>query len=342
MTAFIAAAAVLTLGVLAFLLRPLYLARLAAGGFKNNRRTLAAVALALPLAAASMYALIGNPAALDPASATASASADPQIEKMVTSLAAKLESDPSDTKGWVMLARSYKVLGRMREAEAAYDKASDAISGDAQELANYADVAASNAGGRFAGKPAQLVERALRADPKNVMALWLAGAAALDAGDSTDGLRIWNKLLALLPPDSDDARELRGQIAQAGGTVIEPTVKPQAAGRSVSGRVEIAAGLGASPDDVVFIIARAPGQRMPSAVLRTTVSQLPKQFTLDDSLAMSPDSRISALRDVEVEARVSKSGEPIAKPGDLVSDMHKADVGASGIVLRIARVKAAS
>lgn len=340
MTAFIAAATALTLGVLAFLLRPLYLPRLAQGGFTQNRRTLAVVALALPLAAAALYALIGNPSALDPASAAASA--DPQVEKMVASLAEKLERDPSDTKGWVMLARSYKVMGRMREAEAAYDKASDAIAGDAQELANYADVAASNAGGRFAGKPALLIEKALRANPQNTMAMWLAGAAALDAGDTKGGIAVWQKLLAQLPPESDDARELRGQIAQAGGTVAEPPVQPQASGRAVSGRVEIAAGLAASPDDVVFIIARAPGQRIPSAVLRTTVSQLPKQFTLDDSLAMSPDLRISALRDVEVEARVSKSGEPIAKPGDLVSDVQKAEVGANGIVLKISRTKAAS
>jgi cytochrome c-type biogenesis protein CcmH len=233
-------------------------------------------------------------------------------------------------------------MGRTREAELAYDRAATAIEGDAQELASYADVVASNAGGHFPAKAVGLLEKALHADPQNPMALWLTGAAALEAGDAGRAVGVWQKLLALLPPESDDARELRAQIVQAGGTVAEPAAAaaaaPGAATRAVSGRVEIAPGLGAAPDDVVFIIARAPDQRMPAAVIRTTVAQLPREFRLDDSLAMSPQSRISGLREVLVEARVSKSGQPSAQPGDLVAETQKVEVGAGGVVLKIARV----
>jgi cytochrome c-type biogenesis protein CcmH len=172
----------------------------------------------------------------------------------------------------------------------------------------------------------------------------------------------------LLPPESDDARELRSQIVQAGGVAPEPagplaaalapraaapaaapaaataaaTAAPAAAavpGASVTGRLDIAPGLAAAPTDVVFIIARAPGQRIPAAVIRTTVAQLPRDFKLDDSLAMSPQARISMLRDVQVEARVSKSGDPAAQPGDLVSEPQTVAVGATGVALRISRVK---
>jgi cytochrome c-type biogenesis protein CcmH len=108
-------------------------------------------------------------------------------------------------------------MGRLAESERAYEKAGDFIDGDAQELANYADVAASNANGHFVGKPAQLIEKALHADPTNPMALWLAGSAAQDSGDTTGAMRIWERLLTLLPPDSDDARELKAMIERTRG-----------------------------------------------------------------------------------------------------------------------------
>jgi cytochrome c-type biogenesis protein CcmH len=338
MTAFTIAAALLALATLAIMLRPLAFSG-AALRDKPQRRTLVALGLLVPLVAGGLYLLLGNRAALDPHAA----GVDAQMEQMVTKLAARLKSDPSDTKGWVMLARSYKVMGRTSEAELAYDRAATAIEGDAQELASYADVVASNAGGHFPAKAVGLLEKALHADPQNPMALWLTGAAALEAGDAGRAVGVWKKLLALLPPESDDARELRAQIVQAGGTVAEPAAPaaaaaPGAATSAVSGRVEIAPGLGAAPDDVVFIIARAPDQRMPAAVIRTTVAQLPREFRLDDSLAMSPQSRISGLREVLVEARVSKSGQPSAQPGDLVAETQKVGVGASGLVLKIARV----
>lgn len=329
MTAFIAAAAALTLAVLAIVLWPLYRAR--------ARGTLVATMLALPLAAAALYGVLGNRDALEPAAAAGAM--DPQVEKMVATLAARLEREPADTTGWLMLGRSYKVMGRMREAESAYDRAADAIANDAQELASYADIATSNRGGHFAGKPAQILEKALKADPQNAMALWLAGAAAADIGDRTAAIRLWQKLLVALPPDSEDAREVRAQIAQAGGTVVEPPA-PQLSPRGVSGRVELAAGVMASPDDVVFVIARAPGQRMPVAVMRTTVASLPVAFRLDDSLAMSPAALISALDQVEVSARVSPAGQALA-PGaaDFAAQAQTVKVGADGIALKVVRVK---
>jgi cytochrome c-type biogenesis protein CcmH len=334
MNTFIAAAAVLTLATLAIALRPL----LANAFAPAQRRTFVSLLVVLPAAAVGLYAVLGERIALDPAHAAAQSAADPQVERMVAGLAARLEREPSDTKGWLMLARSYKAMGRLRDAEAAYDRAAPAIGGDAQELASYADVAASNAGGHFAGKPGQLIEQALRADPQNVMALWLAGAAALEGGDTRAGVAIWRKLLALLPPDSDDARELAGQIAQAGGTVLAVAAANPAA--AVSGRVELAAGLQAPPDATVFIVARIPGQRAPVAVVRTTVAQLPFAFTLDDSRAMNPELRISSLREVILDARVSKSGGTTAQPDDLVAEAQQAAIGATGAVLRISHTRA--
>jgi cytochrome c-type biogenesis protein CcmH len=333
MTAFIAAAAALSVLVLGLLLRPLIFKRQAA----MPRMTLAGVALAVPVAAAALYGVLGNANALNP---NAAPSADPQIAKMVAVLADKLEKNPGDKKGWVMLARSYKVMGRPIDAEKAYEKAGDFIDGDAQELANYADVVATNANGHFNDKATNLIEKALKADPNNAMALWLAGTAVYESGDKTRAVQIWQKLLAMLPPDSDDARDLRGAIEQAGGTVpAQQTAVAANPNASVTGTVELDPKLKAAPGDVVMVIARLPGQRMPLAVMRVPATSFPLPFTLDDSLAMSPQARISSATEVEVEARVSKSGQATVQQGDMLSPVQTVKVGAKGVSLRVDKLR---
>ena len=329
-------------------------------------RTVAIIALVLPLAAGGLYLLIGSPASLTPGAVSSS---DPaaDVEKMVASLAAKLEKEPDNLKGWAMLARSYKVMGRSIEAEKAFDKAASFIDSDAQMLANYADVAAANANGSFAGKPAMLIQKALKADPDNPMALWLAGTAALKSQDYDKALGFWEHLASMLPPASEDSQMLQGAIDEArakGGkssakaapaaraplVAAAPAATPAppapaapaaAGGPGVSGTVELDAALKskAAPGDTVMVIARVPGSRMPVAVLRQRAQDLPLKFTLDDSLAMSPQARISAAQEVEVEARISKTGMAKAEPGDLISAVQTVKVGSRGVALRVAQVR---
>lgn len=188
----------------------------------NPKRTLWAVALALPVMATGLYAVLGEPQALgvnpvDPMQqAAASGSAGgggpavtpDEVERMVAGLAAKLEKDPANVAGWNMLIRSYKALGRLEQAEQAYDRAAPYIGQDAQLLADYADISAANAGGQFTGKPERLIAQALRVDPKHPLALWLAGTAAFEKQDYPLALKQWEKLQAILPPDSEDAKTM--------------------------------------------------------------------------------------------------------------------------------------
>jgi len=308
---------------------------------QSPKRTLLAIGLLLPIAAAGVYLLIGNPAGLSPHGG-AQAATNQDLERMVAGLADKLQKDPGNLKGWAMLARSYKAMGRMAESETAFERAGAFIDGDAQALADYADVAASNAGGRFAGKPAQLIQKALKADPDHAMALWLAGTAALDGKDYGKAIAIWERLATLLPPDSEDARMLRVAIDEVRANTGNTAPVAQArAGDSVSGTVELAAALKgkAAPGDTVMVIARPVGARMPVAVLRVPASQLPLKFTLDDSLAMSPQARISAAGQVEVEARISRTGLAQSASGDLVSEVQTVKVGAADVALRVGRVR---
>jgi cytochrome c-type biogenesis protein CcmH len=319
----------------------------AAPALRAPRKTLAAIALLLPLAAAGLYFGIGNPASMNPAAAVASSAAPQDVERMVAGLAAKLEKEPGNLKGWAMLGRSYKVMGRPQEAERAYDRAGAFMDGDAQLLADYADVAAANAAGDFAGKPARLIARALQVDPQNPMALWLSGTAALNAGRYDKAIATWEGLMKLLQPGGDDARMLQSALDDArsrgGATAGAPPAAPAAmiARASVTGTVQVASALKSkiAPGDTVMVIARLPGSRMPVAVLRVRGAALPMVFTLDDSLAMSPESLISTAAEVQVEARISRSGLAKAEPGDLVSSPQTIKVGSRGVTLDVSHVR---
>lgn len=317
------------------------------------RKTMVAVGLVLPVLAVGLYVLLGNPTAmLEPSGSQHKVSAG-DMERLVAGLAQKLEKDPDNLQGWAMLARSYKMLGRNMEAELAFERAGAFLDNDAQLLAIYADLAATNANGNFAGKPTQLIQKALKVDPDNGMALWLAGTAAFRGQQHEAAIRIWERLMQQLDPASEDANMLRESIAAAYTALGKSAPKaavgkskaadsPAAtAGASVSGTVDLTPAVKgkAAPGDTVMVIARAPGSRMPVAVVRARVSDLPLAFTLDDSLAMSPQARISSATQVEVEARVSKTGMAQPEPGDLMSAVQTVKVGAKGITLQVNAVR---
>jgi cytochrome c-type biogenesis protein CcmH len=321
----------------------------AASTLRAPRKTVIAVALIVPMVAGAMYLLIGNPGSMGEAAGHQQVANAQELEKMVATLAQKLEKEPGNLKGWAMLARSYKVMGRNAEAERAFERAGSFIDDDAQMLATYADVVASNNGGSLAGKPAMLIQKALKAEPDNAMALWLSGTADLEAKNYAQALRTWERLATLLQPGSEDAQMLQGAIddvrartGQAPKAAPATLAKaPAAAGGNVSGTVELDPALKgkADPNDTVMVIARLPGTRMPLAAVRLRAAELPVKFMLDDSQSMNPKSPISAAAEVEVEARISKTGMAKAEPGDLVSAVQKVKVGTGGIALRVAQVR---
>jgi cytochrome c-type biogenesis protein CcmH len=135
---------------------------------------------------------------------------------------------------------------------------------------------------------------------------------------------------------ADDARQRAGLPPTAKST--EPAPSPTAAPAQVVGTVSLSTQLAqqARPEDTVFIVARpAQGPRMPLAVLRKQVKDLPLQFTLDDSLAMSPQMKLSAYSQVVVGARVSKSGQAMPQAGDLEGWSKPVNVGTTGIKIDI-------
>ena len=264
------------------------------------------------------------------------------VEKMVAEFAVKMEKDPSNLKGWAMLARSYRILGRNEDAAKAYARAGDFIDSDPQLLADYADTLATIANGSFTGKPLQLVNKALKLDPSNLMALWLSGTASYSAGNYKAAVQTWEKVLQQLPPNTDEARAIQGSIAEARSKGGLTTMAPVAAtGKEISGQIELSAELKSKvkPGDIVMVIARKPGERMPVAILKVPAKDFPMSFALNDALAMNPSTPLSQLSEASVEVRISKTGMAKPEAGDLISSVQLIKVGSKNIRLVVNQVR---
>jgi cytochrome c-type biogenesis protein CcmH len=308
-----------------------------------RRRPLAAVAtaIALPITAAGLYLVLGSPTALDPEQR------QPQlgradVEAMVEKLAQRLQNRPDDAEGWAMLGRSYRVLGRNEEAAQAFAKAEKVVAADPRLLVDYAESLALAHGGNLQGKPAQLVARALELDPGNPLALMLSGAVSFQREDYAGAIREWEKVQALLAPESDEARAVGDSIAKARelAAAQPPSKAPagEAARAKVAGTVRLAGELAskAAPTDTVFIFARAAGgPAAPLAVMRRQVKDLPLEFSLDDTMAMAPNRKLSGAAEVVVGARISRSGNAMPQSGDLQGLSPPVKVGAVGVAVVI-------
>lgn len=333
----------------------------ARAGRRPSAKLAAGLAVVVALVAGISYTLGSKPAAGGAArvveapaapAARASGAGHPitsaQIESMIDKLAARLKEKPDNIDGWAMLGRSYAMLGKHDLALPALKRALEGRPNDAALIADVADAMAVVGGGNLEGEPAALVERALKADADNPKALSLAGTIAFGRKDYAGALRHWEHLAQIAPTSEfvkqvqggiDEARSLLNPGSAASGA---PAASPAIAGRSaISGTVTLAKALAdkAKPDDTLFVFARAAeGPRMPLAILRKQVKDLPLTFTLDDSLAMAPTMTLSTATRVVVGARISLRGDATAQAGDLQVISAPMAPGASGLKLEISEV----
>ena len=307
----------------------------------SPKKTIIGICLFVVILSAGFYFYLGDAAQIAQKS-TERPMTQESVEKMVDEFAAKMDKEPDNLKGWAMLARSYRILGRNTEAANAYARAGSFIDSDPQLLADYADVLAANANGNFAGKPQQLINKALAQDPNNLLALWLSGTAAFNVQNYKAAVQSWEKLAKQLPGESDEARAIAASIAEArskGG--LASASAPAISNQGVSGQVDISPELKPKikAGDVLMVIARKPGERMPVAVLKTPVTAFPISFVLNDALAMSPNALISQIPEVSVEVRISKTGMAMPEAGDLISTPQTIKVGTTNARLIIGQIR---
>ncbi|MBS0300086.1 MAG: c-type cytochrome biogenesis protein CcmI [Proteobacteria bacterium] len=337
----------------------------------------AVIILTLPLAAVSLYLAIGDTRGLLPQAQLASATqmnrdggGSPEghdnFSSVLENLIKRLSDNPEDIEGWVMLGRTYAIMGRYGEASNTYAKLVELIPNNPQILSDYADVLAMKNQGNLAGKPAELIYQALSIDPQYPKALALAGTVEFEQERYAQAAEHWENLLQVIPVDAQLTQTVKESIAEArllasGGKVAAPeqavkvaeskpeasaqpaekTVSadaPAAAPLSVSGSVAISNDLAAkvSPGDTLFIYARAKsGPKMPLAILRLKASDLPASFTLTDDMAMTPTMKMSSFPEVVIEARVSKSGQAVTASGDLQGFSEPVKLGHNNIAIVI-------
>lgn len=288
-----------------------------------------------------------------------------QLEKMARSLAAKLKEAPDNVDGWVMLSRTYVVMGKNPEALSAMENAYSLQKGNPEIMAALAEVKAINNSNSYDGDPIKLIEQALAKDPHCRLALYLAGDYAFEKKSYAKAVKMLEEFASTGPQDSartkkawitaDQARVAAGMPAKprTAITSVESTpttsfklpeenaASSKDSSKVIGGVVTISPALvlKASPDDTLYVFARdANGSRMPLAIVSRKVKDLPFSFSLDDSTSMAPTSKLSAAKKVIVGARISKSGNPIPQPGDLSGLSKESELGKSDLKIEISEI----
>ena len=259
---------------------------------------------------------------------------DPEaINQMVARLAEKLKSEPNNLEGWLMLGRSYKMLTRYSESVEAFAHAYQLAGENADVVLPYAEALALANKSDWSGKPKELVMAVLAKEPDNLTGIWFAAMINAQQGDKKTAVTYLKKLETLLPADSPDKQEIRNIIANTEnelgnpkpvtGKKAEDDKKPSV---SVSVQVSLAQELAKEiqPNDTVFIYAQAlSGPKMPLAIIRKQVGELPLTTLLSDADSMMPNMKLSNFNQVRLLARISKSGSAMPQPGDLIGTIEQ-------------------
>ena len=277
---------------------------------------------------------------LDNADYMAGRNPDPvRAREMVRLIEARLADDPEQLQYWFFLARTQMDLNDFNQAVNAYQQVLQRDTSSPMVMAELAQAMFLRDGNKMSPPITELVEKVLKAEPDNTMALGLAGIDAFGKKDYVSAIKYWEHTVKLTGQDSPGSQALVAGIERAatlyfaeGGT--EASLAAARSGRQLSINVSLAEGVEARPDQIVFVYARAwQGAKMPLAITRVPVSELPKRVVLTEAMAMTPAMSLGSVDNVEVIARISQSGTATAQPGDWQGSFGPVDMkSASGEV----------
>lgn len=298
-------------------------------------KTLSAIAVLIIAISWGLYQQLGSSAdveirlaqelkqELDNADYQAGRNPDPvRAREMVRLIQARLADEPEQLQYWFFLARMHMDLNDFAQAVNAYQQVLQRDSSSAMIMAELAQAMFLRDGNKMSPPISDLVEKVLKVEPDNTTALGLAGIDAFGKKDYVDAIKYWEHTVKLTGQDSPGSQALISGIERAatlyfaeGGT--EASLAAARAGRQLSVNVSLAEGVDANPDQIVFIYARTwQGAKMPLAITRVAVSELPKQVVLTEAMAMTPAMSLGSVDSIEVIARISQDGTATAKAGD--------------------------
>lgn len=312
---FLAVALALALAVLAVLLRPLW---------REARGVALAIGALVLVSTGLLYRIVGTPDALDPAALRAPETIGEAIAQLERSLA----RDPGQKEGWMLLGMAYQRQGELAKSRDAYARAARLAPADPDALTEAAQSRALAAPDRrFDAEAVAMLQAALKTSPDHQRARWFLGVAQRQAGDDAAAAATWEPLLGALQGGTADT--LRSEVNAARAAAgLAPLAPPAPAATADAGALQVKVAL--DPDFAarvrldgnaqVFVIARQPGgPPMPVAVERHGVADLPFTATLDDADSPMPTLKLSQLREVELVARLSASGNAMKQDGDVES-----------------------
>jgi cytochrome c-type biogenesis protein CcmH len=319
---FIVVAALAALATAAFLAWPLWRGGAAAAS-GPARAAAAGAGIVVLLGSAGLYAHWSN----WPWEPQATAGDSPA--HMVSQLARRLEREPEDVEGWLMLGRSHLALGQFPLAVRAYQRA-DRLEGgrNAEALTGWAEGLVMGSETELDGRGGRIFEQVLVLDPNSQKALFFTAVAAQRRGDSATAIQRFEKLLELGAPENirpileQQVAALKAAPPTVGGGAANGAAAPEAAavdaGPSVAVRVSLAAQMsGRFPADApLFVFVRVPGQPGPPLAVKRIAAAFPVSVSLGSADLMIQGRGFAAGDTVEVVARVSLSGSPTASPGD--------------------------
>ena len=310
-----------------------------------SKNDLIAIFFFIPAIAVGIYFSLGNPDTMrlgTTATNTTSPHASkavpetkaPSVSEVIVNVEQRLAKDPDNIKDLRLLSRSYLATKQFAKAEPVFAKLTTLVTNDPDLWAEYADVKGVLQQGSLAGEPVQFLNKALALNPNHLKSLWLMGTHYYRQEQYQQAVDSWQKLYSLLDPATKIAQTIQVGINQAQQKLgVAQTPAAEATGKSmpastasISGSVALDPALAksAKPTDTVFVYARAAsGPPMPLAVVRKQVKDLPFEFTLDDSMAMMPQMKLSSFEKVVVTARISSTGNAITSSGDLISKKNE-------------------
>jgi len=299
---------------------------------KHGKGLVVAFVAALPVVAIAMYLHFGALAdwriaqQLERMSGMPAALAAPLRAEIADLIKTQLAKHPDNLHYRVMLARFYMGEQKYDDAVLQFRFIAEMLPGDDEAQAYFAQALYLANKREVTLEVQAVIDRTLAINPHNGTVLGMVGINAFESGDYRKAIESWQKVVDALPADSQNADMLRSGIERAKQKLVErgeawEAPKAEVAGEGITVSVSIGADVSATPEQSVFIYAKAAqGPKMPLAVQRLTVKQLPVTVTLTDAMAMMPAMKLSSFEDVVVGARISQSGQAIAGPGDWVGE----------------------
>jgi len=237
------------------------------------------------------------------------------IEEMTARLEEATQKNPDSAESWYFLGRTYMAQERPADAAKAFERAVGVAGREPELLGQWAQALYFAGNKQWTEQLQRMTDDALKGDPAEATTLGLLGIAAYEGGEYQRAIEYWQQLVAVLPVEDPSRQAIEGGIERARQQLGVTTPDAASNAPAISVKVELAAELRekVQPGDAVFIFARAvSGPPMPLAVKRLTVADLPAEVSLSDNDAMMPQLKISGFEQVQLVARISRSGNATA------------------------------